>query len=124
MTSTNKPPVRPALRDRVYDVIDGERDYLDESDPAGGDVTPGEMLMTLEQMVRAAQMQWSTEPEGRVVTINNLRRIASVAVRALEKFGPVPRDWHVPASANIVAEMHMRDAGDALALTKPGAKNV
>lgn len=124
MTLTNKVPTRTVARARVFDVIDGERDYLDETEPTGGDVTPGETLMTLEQVVRAAQMQWSNEPEGRVVTINNLRRIAAMTVRALEHYGPIPREYHVPASANISAEMHMRDDGDALALTKPGAKNV
>lgn len=113
--TTNKPPVRPASRNRVYDVIDGERDYLDDAEPNGAAMSPGETLMALEQMVRAAQMQWTPEAEGRITATNNLRRIAAVAVRALENFGPIPREYHVPASANITGEMHMRDRGDALA---------
>lgn len=115
MTMTNKVPTRTVARARVFDVIDGERDYQDENDPATDrELTPGEVLMLFEEQLKHAKSNWSNEPEGRTATINNIRRLASIAVRALETFGAIPREYHVPASANIVGELQGRDQGDKL----------
>lgn len=115
MTSTNKVPTRTVARDRVFDVIDGERDYMDANEPASEkELTPGETLMAFELLLAHAKSNWSNEPEGRSATINNIRRLAGVAVRALETFGPIPREFHVPASAGIVGTLQGRDKGDKL----------
>lgn len=115
MTMTNKVPVRTPERERVYDVIDGERDYQIENDPAGDkEMTPGETLMMIEENLRFAKEQWSNQPEGRINTINHLRKLAGITVRALESFGPIPREYHVPASANITGTLQGRDKNDRL----------
>lgn len=115
MTSMNKVPVRPPERDRVYDVIDGERDYMDDNSPVSEDeLTPGETLAVFEEQLKHAKANWSREPEGRTATINNIRKLAGIAVRALESFGPIPCEFHVPASAGITGTLEMRDKGDKL----------
>lgn len=111
----NKTPTRPPERDRVYDVIDGERGYQEDNAPQSEkNFSPGETLALLDQHLRHAQTQWSNEPEGRTATINNLRTMAGVLVRALEILGPIPREFHVPASAGITGTLDMRDKGDRL----------
>ncbi len=115
MTSMNKVPVRTVARDRVYDVIDGERDYRDDNDPPTElELTPGEVLMALELQLDHAKRNWSNQPEGRTATINNIRILAGIAVRALETLGPIPREFHVPASAGITGALQGRDKNDRL----------
>lgn len=112
----NKVPTRTPERERVFDVIDGERDYLNEnSPPSESALSPGESLLLIEAQLSFAKDQWTNEPEGRTATINNIRKIAGLAVRALEILGPIPRENHVPASAGITGELRGRDRGDALA---------
>lgn len=115
MTSTNKPPVRTPLRERVFEIIDGERNYQDENDPPTElELTHGEALMALELQLEHAKGNWSNQPEGRQATINNIRKIAGIAVRALETLGAIPREFHVPASAGIVGTLQGTDKNDKL----------
>lgn len=110
----NRTPVRPASRDRVYDIIDGERDYQDATWPASeGKLTVGEYLVVFEEYVAKARALWVKE-HGDVMTLNNFRKLAGIAVRALETHGAIPRELHVPASAGITGEMNIRDPGDKL----------
>lgn len=112
----NKVPVRPANRDAVYDVLDGEREYQNETFPdSERSLTRGEYLLLLEEYIFKARAKWSKEHEGQVVTDNELRKIGGIVVRAMEKFGPTPREYHVPASANITGELRAVNAPDALA---------
>lgn len=115
MTSTNKVPTRTVARARVYDVLDGERDYMDDNGPATDkELTPGETLMLFEEQLKHAKANWSLEPEGRTATLNNIRILAGIAVRALETLGPIPREFHVPESAGIVGTLQGRDRNDKL----------
>lgn len=111
--ATNQVPARPASRDRVYDIIDGERDYQDITWAASERaLTPGEFLILFEEYVAKARSRW-VKDHGDEALRNEFRKLAGIAVRALEAHGAVPREMHVPASAGIVGEMHFADPGDA-----------
>lgn len=105
MTHTNQEPQRPKSRDAVYDVIDGERDHQDEKYPTPEHSIDAYMAHILRHAIKA---QNTRDPA------NGLRKIAALAVRGMEVFGARPREWHVPASAGITGEMHLRDPGDKL----------
>lgn len=114
MPIQNKPPVRPATREKVYDVIDGERDYQDMTSPEMPHPLPGDHLLAIDEAVRTARRWDGPQAEGQRRTIDAFRKIAGIAVRALEHFGPVPREYHVPASAGIIGEMKAVGPTDAL----------
>lgn len=116
----NKLPVRPASREKVYDVLDGERDYQDEGGDgaAKANLSPAEYLAQLEEVVRSARRWNGPEAEGQRRTIDNFRRIGGIVVAAMEVHGAIPREFHVPASAGITGEMKAVDRGDALGLRK------
>lgn len=109
----NRKPVRPASRNVVYDIIDGERDYQDETWPAADKgLTPGEYLILFEEYVAKARSRW-VKDHGDVALRNEFRKLAGIAVRGMEQHGAIPRELHVPASAGIVAVMNIADKGDA-----------
>lgn len=116
----NKQPVRPPNRDRIFDVLDGERDYQDETWPhtEGTGHSVGEFLLLLEEYVSRARAEW-TRTHGDDPTMNVMRKVGGIVVRAMEEHGAIPREFHVPASAGITGEMRGRDLGDALALNRP-----
>ena len=116
MSIQNKVPARPGSRDRVYDVIDGERDYQDDvwSSADKTLLTPGEYLILFEEYVTKARAAWVKE-HGDENLRNNFRKLAGIAVQAMERHGAIPREYHVPESANITGVMHARDPVDALA---------
>lgn len=110
---TNKPPVRPQARNTVYDVVDGEVDHLDETLPP--DLPAGEYFTMLAVEVRKArELHLEGVPEGMEHSHNRLRRIAGLAVRAMGAFGPVPREYHVPASAGITGTLNVINVPDQL----------
>lgn len=116
MPIQNKPPVRPASRNTVYDVIDGERDYQDDTWPAAEKrLTPGEFIILFEEYVAKARAAWVKE-HGDENLKNSFRKLAGIAVRAMEVHGAVPREYHVPASSNITGTMQARDDFDVLDL--------
>jgi hypothetical protein len=107
--TTNQMPVRPASRDAVYDIIDGERDYQDGKYPQAQWVEDYlALIVKYSDRIVVAK-------EG---TRDNLRKIAALAIRAMEGGGALPRAWHVPASANITGTLSIRDPGDKLAPKK------
>lgn len=110
---TNKPPVRPEARNKVYDVIDGEVDHLDDTLPT--DLPAGEYLTLLAVEVRKArELHLEGIPEGMEHSLNRFRRIAGLAVRAMGVFGPVPREYRVPASAGITGTLNVVNPPDIL----------
>lgn len=116
MPIQNRVPVRPASRDNVYAVIDGERDYQEDTWPAAErSLTPGEYIILFEEYVAKIRSQWVKE-HGDENLKNGFRKLAGIAVRAMEVHGAVPREYHIPASANITGVMQARDDHDALAL--------
>lgn len=123
MSQTNQVPVRPPSREKVYDVIDGERDYQNagqgnasphvNSSHTAGKLTPEGGLVCLEHILSEARATWY-KPGGDKVMMPLIRKIAGVAVQLMENYGAQPREYHVPASANITGEMRVVDPGDKL----------
>lgn len=89
----NTVPVRPASREGVYAVIDGERDYqingegnaLRHAD-APPHLLPGEVLACIEKCRNDALEAWY-KPNGNVACLPFLRKIGALAIGALENSG-------------------------------------
>jgi hypothetical protein len=112
--TVNLPPVRPPNRAVIYDVIDGERDYQDEQWSATDrDLTPGEFIILFEEYVAKARAAW-VKKHGDRAAVDSFRKLAAIAVRAMEMHGALPREFHVPASAGITGVMEAHDLGDIL----------
>ncbi len=115
LDNQNSPPVRPQSRDKVYDIIDGERDYQDETWSADERaLTPGEFLILFEEYVAKARGRW-VKNSGDVAFHNDFRKLGGIAVRAMETHGAIPRELHVPASAGITGTVQIVDRSDATA---------
>lgn len=117
-TKVNQVPVRPTGRERVYDVIDGERDYQEAGEGnaqrhenAPPHLSVGENILCMEQCLADARAAWY-KPNGGTAALPFIRKAAALGVQALENFGSPPREYHVPVSANITGEMHLIDKGD------------
>lgn len=96
MTANTLPPV---TRYEVYAVIDGERDYQEGwKDPnltdSGGIHSNVEYLVYIRDYVEEALHVASRrpEPESRVHNTHAMRKIAAMAVAAMEQNGVLPRD--------------------------------
>jgi hypothetical protein len=117
-TKVNEVPIRPIGRERVYDVIDGERDYQEAGEgnakrhaDAPPNLSVGENILCMEQCLADARAAWY-KPDGGTNALPFIRKVAALGVQALENFGAPPREYHVPVSANITGEMHAIDKGD------------
>lgn len=109
----NRRPVRPASRNVVYDIVDGERDYQDEQwSHSDKTMTPGEYLILFEEYVAKARGRWA-KTHGDVPLMNEFRKLAGIAVRAMETHGSIPRELHVPESAGIVGVMKVEGRPDS-----------
>jgi hypothetical protein len=89
------------LRPEVYKLIDGERDYQDSfiANPnnnrsEGGEPyakrTVGEFLVMLDSYLRRAKDGW-TNNAGNEQALDNIRKIAGIAVHCMEKHGAPER---------------------------------
>jgi len=91
-------------RARVYEVIDGEREYQDrvwrENNPSSpetaldGTARPlsiGEDILLIEEYIAKARALWSCEKRPELGALNILRKIAGIAVRCMETHGAPPR---------------------------------
>lgn len=83
-------------RATVYSVIDGERAYQDAGKGnarTDRQVTSvGEHVLMAQGYVTQAIAQWNgPHPEGRDAAMNTMRKIAAIAVRAMEEHGAIPR---------------------------------
>lgn len=111
---TNKAPTRPADRDKVYDVLDGERDYQDAHFPTKPTLLEvADMLddyavkvITLFAPPASPEAPVLTVEERTAKVLKRLREIGAIAVKGMELYGAAPRENHVPASAGIVGELH------------------
>jgi hypothetical protein len=117
LDNQNKRPIRSDARDAVYDIIDGERDYQDETwSDDERKLTPGEFLILFEEYVAKARSRW-VKNSGDVPLMNDFRKLVGIGVRAMETHGAIPRELHVPASAGITGVMVVRDRADTAAPT-------
>lgn len=103
----NTVPVRPASRDAVYAVIDGERDYqiagegnaLRHAD-APPHLLPGEVIACTQKCLDDALEAWY-KPNGGEACLPFFRKIAALAVGVIENSGKhVPRAEHDPNLPN------------------------
>ena len=96
---------RANTRAEVYAVIDGERNYQENLPPTRS-VNPkrirevSEYLTMLDHYVRHAQDAWTTQV-GHEVPLDDMRKIAALAVRCMEDWGALPREVE-PMTENYV----------------------
>jgi hypothetical protein len=140
---TNQLPTRTATREKIYEVIDGERDYQESLFPDSPKPSLSEFVALVDEyavklatpfvpspfdsspFVPAPFVPSPSDPVLTIdqeaarakVAIKRFRQIAALAVRAMEVYGSIPRENHVPASAGITGEMHVTGNFDKLAPT-------
>lgn len=83
-------------RAEVYRTIDGERDYQDrvwqESGANGnGVLSIGEQILLIEEYAAQARTAWSREAAPEMDALGIIRKIAAIAVHAMEDHGVVKR---------------------------------
>jgi hypothetical protein len=114
---TNRVPVRPVSRNKIYDVLDGERDYQQETHP--GDRTLAEHAMLMEEYAR--KMMLAATSGDTFLAQKRVREIGALAIRAAEQHGVWAREYHVPESANVSGTLRVSDPFDRLAPRGPAA---
>jgi len=92
------PPTKTP-RSKVYEVIDGERSYQENlpsnrSEDAKRTRMVSEYLTMLDHYVRHAQDAWTLRA-GIEVPLQDMRKIAALAVRCMEEWGAPPREQQV-----------------------------
>jgi hypothetical protein len=82
-------------RQEVYKLIDGERDYQDSMfDDLDAGWTPSEWMTFIRKIVRLSDDSFygcDTIEEGRLMMMDDIRKIAAVAVSAMEHNPTNPR---------------------------------
>ena len=78
------------FRATVYDLIDGERAYQDSLWPENP-LTEGEFIALLQDYVNQARAVWVKEPKPCQQTMAIIRKIAGIAVHAMEQHGAPAR---------------------------------
>lgn len=97
----NHVPVRPSLRDAVYRVIDGERDYQEagrgnaQRQGAPPKLTPGELILCMEKCLAEARDAWY-KPNGGTACLPFLRKVTALGVQGLENYGAPAREGFDP----------------------------
>ena len=115
---TNQLPTRPTEREKVYDVLDGERGYQNATRPA----SPNDLVHFTNLLIEYTDklaVDVVVDPSGASPAggpLKRLREIAAIAVQAMEVHGAQPRANHVPASAGITGTAHIVAKADN---TKP-----
>ncbi len=117
---TNQLPTMTAVRKKVYDVIDGEREYQDKIFAGRTPPTLVEFTNLLieytDKLAASVVAKAGVSPSGGPG--KRLREIAAIAVHAMELHGSEPRANHVPASAGITGTLHATAKLDTLAPAK------
>ena len=119
---TNKVPTRTAIRDKVYDVVDGEREFQQINHPSPLDPSLVDETNLLIEYTDKLAVDMTVDPNGSSPAggpLKRLREIAAIAIRAMEHHGAQPRENHVPASAGITGTVHITGKPDS---TKPAPK--
>ena len=115
---TNQLPTRPTEREKVYDVIDGERGYQNANRPT----SPNDLVHFTNLLIEYTDklaVDVQVDPSGASPAggpLKRLREVAAIAVHAMEIHGAQPRANHVPASAGITGTAHIAAKPDS---TKP-----
>ena len=77
-------------RDEVYALIDGERAYQEQLWPSNP-LQEGEFIALLQDYVNQARTVWVREPKPCQQTMGIIRKIAAIAVHAMEQHGAPSR---------------------------------
>ncbi len=113
---TNQLPTMTAVRKKVYDVIDGEREYQDKIFAGRTPPTLVEFTNLLieytDKLAASVVAKAGVSPSGGPG--KRLREIAAIATHAMEKHGAEPRENHVPASAGITGTLNVKGVIDKL----------
>jgi hypothetical protein len=98
VSRTNEVRDRPAIREAVYNKLDGEREYQNDgqgnakphpgSTRPNGALSPGECLLCIEQIAADARAAWY-KPNGQEAMAPFMRKIGGVAVQFMENY-PTP----------------------------------
>jgi hypothetical protein len=82
-------------RQEVYLAIDTEREYQDVLSPdrrEAREMTIGEELVLLKEYLDRTFREWTDAPGiAPLASLNGVRKIAAIAVRAMENHGAPPR---------------------------------
>jgi hypothetical protein len=85
-------------RTEVYAIVDGERTHQDVKWPQDPPLPPSDEIRLIRVILSTADREWYTTPDNLVEGTNvnpadleALRKIAAVAVRAMETWGAIPR---------------------------------
>ena len=119
----NQLPTTTLIRKKVYDILDGEREYQDKIFAGRTPLTLIEFTNLLIEYTDklAASVKAGMSPSGGPG--KRLREIAAIAVYAMELHSSEPRANHVPASAGITGTLHIVAGPDtlkpAVGATKP-----
>lgn len=95
--AANDTPRLRASRELVYRTLDGERDYQDaaSADPSRPDMVPemsmGEIILAMEHALGEARRAWYSDARPYPATIEYLRKVGGLTVKAMEQFGVVER---------------------------------
>lgn len=113
---TNQVPQRPETRQKVYDVLDGEREYQQKNFPSSPEPTITEFAALVDEYAvklvtpfaesLAVPHTVDTEAARAKVAMKRFREIAAICTHAMEVYGAIPRENHVPPSAGITGVMN------------------
>ncbi len=115
----NQVPTRPAAREKIYDILDGEREYQQKTHPTHPPAfrSVADFASLLDTYVHRLRRAVSSAPGGAGGDpLKRLREIAAIAVHAMEIHGAQPRENHVPPSAGITGVVKIVGSADS---TKP-----
>ena len=90
-------------RQQVYEAIDSERNYQDKIWAENNPINPlhptdprplaiGEEILLLEEYVLKARFVWSKESRPEIGALDDMRKIAAIAVRSMETWGAPKRE--------------------------------
>jgi hypothetical protein len=95
-------------RSEVFDAINGERNYQDhkwneDTTESGGRHTLTEWIMFIEDYVDEAKRVYSREPDpdASIFVQHTLRKIAALAVAAMEEHGAQTRQVEGPRAVGV-----------------------
>ena len=112
----NQLPTTTLIRKKVYDILDGEREYQDKIFAGRTPPTLIEFTNLLieytDKLAASVVAKAGVSPSGGPG--KRLREIAAIAVHAMEVHGIQPRENHVPASVGITGTMHIVGKADSL----------
>lgn len=89
----------PVKVERVaaYKALDSERDYqdagmADESKPSMHVLTPGEIILAMEECLQHARTAWYHSAHPHTGMLNYIRKIGGLAMQGMEQYGAPQRE--------------------------------